>query len=112
MEDVREKPEGNDVGVTWKPVDENEEAHRAMPEISFHTIAGADHPQTLRVVGTLRNRPLILLIDSGSSHNFIDNDVISQFGLPVENSSWLQVMEANKDPIDCVGQCKALTLNI
>ena len=66
-----------------------------IPEISFHAIAGAEHPQTLRVMGNLRNKSVIVLIDKGSTHNFIDQVVVTKFGLPVNQSKQFQVMVAN-----------------
>ena len=41
-------------------------------EISFHAISGAEHPQTLHVMENLRNKSVTMLIDGGSTHNFID----------------------------------------
>ena len=46
--------------------------HKVMPEISFHAIAGTDHPQTIRVIGKLKNKHVTVLIDGGNTHNFID----------------------------------------
>lgn len=84
----------------------------AIPEISFHAIAGADHPQTLRVIGTLKNRPFTVLIDRGSTHNFIDQSVVNRFKLPIQQGTHLRVMVANKEHVDCMGKCKALSLQI
>ena len=83
-----------------------------IPEISFHAIASAEHPQTLRVMGKLRNKSVTVLIDGGSTHNFIDQVVVTKFGLPVNQSKQFQVMVANREKINCNGQCQALTLNI
>ena len=83
-----------------------------LPEISFHAIAGTKHPQTLRLMGKLRNRAITILIDGGSTHNFIDQEVVTKFGLPVTTDQKLQVMVANRDKIDCVGQCLGLTVLI
>lgn len=84
----------------------------AIPEISFHAIAGADHPQTLRVIGNLKNWSFTVLIDGGSTHNFIDQSVVTRFGLPIEQGINLRVMVSNKEHIDCVGKCRALTVQI
>lgn len=92
--------------------DMEEEYADAMPEISFHAIAGCNHPQTLRVIGTFKNKPITILIDSGSSHNFIDQNVVTWFGLSVERRKQLQFMVANTNHIKCLSQCKALTMNI
>nr|TKS05812.1 hypothetical protein D5086_0000129320 [Populus alba] len=83
-----------------------------MPEISFHAIASAEHPQTLRVLGNLRNKSVTVLINGGSTHNFIDQAVVSKFGLPVNRSKQFQVMVANREKITYNGQCQGFTLNI
>ncbi|XP_057481136.1 uncharacterized protein LOC130768158 [Actinidia eriantha] len=83
-----------------------------LPEISFHAIAGAEHPQTLRVLGKLKNKSLMVLIDGGSTHNFIDQHTASRFGLSIIRDKKLQVVVANKERIECTGQCQGLTLII
>ena len=57
-----------------------------ISEILFHANAGAEHRQTLRVLGNLRNKSVIVLIDGGSTHNFIHQAVVSKFGLPVNRN--------------------------
>lgn len=49
-----------------------------LPEISFHAMAGTNHPQTIRVLGKIRNNPITVLIDGGSTHNFIDQYIVSK----------------------------------
>ncbi|XP_060673303.1 uncharacterized protein LOC132803788 [Ziziphus jujuba] len=78
-----------------------EELEGTTPEISFHAIAGTNHPQTIRVIGQLQNKDLTVLIDGGSTHNFIDQAVVTKYGLPVEKSKKFHVMAANKDRIEC-----------
>ncbi|KAH7536709.1 hypothetical protein FEM48_Zijuj03G0015100 [Ziziphus jujuba var. spinosa] len=53
-----------------------------------------------------------LLIDGRSTHNFIDQAVVTKYGLPVEKSKKFHVMVANKERIECVGLCHALTMKI
>ena len=43
-----------------------------QPEISLHALAGVTTPQTMRVKGFFKKLPLTILIDFGSTHNFID----------------------------------------
>ena len=83
-----------------------------LPEISFHAITGGEHPQTLRVLGRLKNKDLTVLIDGGNTHNFIDQTVVSRFGLPVVREKKLQVIVANQERIECMGQCPGLMLTI
>ncbi|KAH7513106.1 hypothetical protein FEM48_Zijuj12G0161300 [Ziziphus jujuba var. spinosa] len=82
------------------------------PENSFHEIAGTDHLQTFRVLGRLQNKDLIILIDGGNTHNFIDQAVVTKYGLPIKRSKKFHVMVANKERVECAGLCHALTLHI
>lgn len=84
----------------------------ALSEISFHTIAGTTHPQTFCVMAKLQNKAVTILIDDGNTHNFIDQAVVTKFGLSVTCDQPLQVMVANQDKIDRVGCCLGLTLLI
>ncbi|KAA8540964.1 hypothetical protein F0562_024898 [Nyssa sinensis] len=88
------------------------ETQELLPEISFHAIAGAEHPQTLRVLGKWKNKSLMVLIDGGSTHNFIDQHTASRFGLPILRDKKLQVVVANRERIECTGQCQGLMLTI
>ncbi|GFS38385.1 hypothetical protein Acr_00g0057160 [Actinidia rufa] len=76
-----------------------------VPEISYHAMTGTSHPQTIRVLGKLQNHEVTVLIDGGSTHNFIDQNVVSKFGLHVVQDKTFQVMVANREKIDCAGQC-------
>ncbi|XP_028065295.1 uncharacterized protein LOC114268339 [Camellia sinensis] len=91
---------------------EETELTEPLPEISFHAIAGTAHPQTFRVMGKLQNKAVTVLIDGGSTHNFIDQAIVTKFGLPVARDQKLQVMVANMDKIDCDGRCLGLILLI
>ncbi|KAL5810906.1 hypothetical protein ACOSQ4_027474 [Xanthoceras sorbifolium] len=57
-------------------------------EISFHAMAYTNHPQTIRVLSKLKNKEVIVLIDGGSTHNFIDQSIATQFGLPIYDKNF------------------------
>jgi len=39
--------------------------------ISFNALAGVTTPQTIEIEGHIKKKKVIVLIDSGSTHNFI-----------------------------------------
>ena len=41
------------------------------PTISCNALAGITTPQTLKIEGQIKKKNVIVLIDSGSTHNFI-----------------------------------------
>lgn len=45
------------------------------PVISMHALAGISSPQTLKIKGFIKHRPVVVLIDNGSTHNFIHQKV-------------------------------------
>ncbi|GJW92902.1 transposon ty3-G gag-pol polyprotein [Tanacetum coccineum] len=52
-------------------------------EISFHAISGTILPQTLRLPGQIQNKDVVVLVDGGSTQNFIDQAWRDRFGLIV-----------------------------
>ena len=58
----------------WKMRDTEEEQ---PPRISLNALAGEFHLETLHVKGTHANRPLLILINGGSTHNFIKGSIHS-----------------------------------
>ena len=52
-----------------------EESHDSQPIISCHALSGFTAPQTLKVVGFLKKQKVTVLIDSGSTHNFINKKI-------------------------------------
>jgi hypothetical protein len=53
--------------ATLEPVD----APKVEPLISLHALTGFSTPQTLKLIGYIKNRKFIIMVDSGSTHNSI-----------------------------------------
>lgn len=60
----------------------NEETQPA--QISFHALMGHSIPQTLRVLGQIHKAQVAVLIDGGSTNNFIQDKVAKNLGLPLQ----------------------------
>ena len=85
---------------------------KLIPEISLHPIVGIDHSRTLRVIGMLQAHEVAVFIDSGSTHNFIDQTLAMKLGFKVSLQEKIQVVVANKEKIECAGLCKGLAIII
>jgi hypothetical protein len=70
------------------------------PEISLNTIKGTPNPRTMRLVGVLKNQQMVILIDSGSRHNFVDAHLAKIFGLQVQLTQSIRVRIANGQDIE------------
>ncbi|KAL5736045.1 hypothetical protein ACOSQ2_030833 [Xanthoceras sorbifolium] len=73
---------------------------------------GTTHPQTIRLQGRMKGKKVIVLVDGGSTHNFVDQSLVKKCGLTVTNDHAFQVIVANREKIDCVGRYLALSLEI
>ena len=106
MVDVQPNDEEDGVYMDIEPSKE------AIPEILFHALAGTTHPQTFHVIGRVGNRDVTVLIDGGSTHNFIDQSVVTKLGLQVIRGKTFKVIVGNKEVIECVGRCLGLSLSV
>ncbi|OMO89726.1 hypothetical protein CCACVL1_07670 [Corchorus capsularis] len=50
------------------------------PVLSFNSLLGTSGPQTMRIIDRIKGQKVIVLIDSGSSHNFMDARVVKRLG--------------------------------
>ena len=64
-------------------------------EISMHALNGSLGCRTLKVTGYHSKKSLNILIDTGSSHNFIELQFVSQVGCEIRSTSPQLVAEEN-----------------
>jgi hypothetical protein len=84
------------------------------PSISLHTVTGvrARSYQTMNVFVTIGDAIAITLLDSGSTHNFIDVDMVRRADVPIRPSGGLSVAVANGDRIASPGKAIAQSVHI
>lgn len=73
---------------------------------------GHSIPQTLRVLGTIKNTPIIVLIDSGSTRNFIQERVAKNLNLPFQQTEPFQVLVGNGEELVCSSICSNISLTL
>ncbi|CAL1391412.1 unnamed protein product [Linum trigynum] len=93
--------------------DEEEEAIEVEEaEVSFHAITGRTGGKTMRVWAQVGRTRLVVLIDSGSTHNFINNKTAEALHLPGSSVVPFNVRIANGAPLKCDGRHDDVMLNI
>lgn len=75
-------------------------------------MAGTVHPQTLRMKGKIRHQEVVVLVDGGSTHNFIDQMTVNRLSLPVVQDQSFEVMVGNSEKITSTRRCLNLNLQL
>jgi hypothetical protein len=82
--------------------------------VSLHTVTGvrAKGVQTMKIFVSIGGAVAVTLLDSGSSHNFIDIDMAQRVGIPLQPSNGLSVAVANGDQIPSPGRATEQVVHI
>jgi hypothetical protein len=82
------------------------------PCFSLQAVSGCPVADTMQVAVMLGATPLVALLDSGSTHNFISEAAAWRSGLPQQQRLRLSAMVANGERITCVGVIRNAPLTI
>ena len=79
------------------------EIFQEYPIIFLHYLASISTPQTLKLRGYIKHLKVVVLVDIGSTQNFIHRRVIKETHCYVHPVSSFQIMIANGGMIPCGG---------
>jgi hypothetical protein len=82
------------------------------PVISLHALAGISAPQTLKIKGYIKQWSVVVLIDSGNTHNFIHRRVVEDVNCFIRPVSNFQILIANGGTMKCGGRCENVKLQM
>jgi hypothetical protein len=105
-EEDNERPSEEEARETW------EDDELEIPEISLHAISGVQTPQTMRIAGTIRKARVILLADTGSTHNFLNTELVERLGLEPDKQTAFEVLVANGERLSSKGKCFAVPVRL
>lgn len=64
-------------------------------KITLYALLGNPSPGTMRILGRIKHKEVVILIDSGSTHNFLDVYTWSALALPLSIGNTFEVKVAN-----------------
>jgi hypothetical protein len=102
---VSESPETTDI---TPPLDHPE----VEPIIYLNSLIGFSTPQTLKLIGYIKHQKVIILVDSGSTHNFIHRYIAQETHCYIHAINNFQIMIANGGSMKCGGRCENFHLQI
>jgi len=82
------------------------------PTISCNALAGITTPQTIKIEGHIKKKKVIVLIDSGSTHNFIHCKIAKELNCFLYPAPECQLMVASGGTINCSRKCHNIKLSM
>lgn len=81
--------DGSEVECLEEPSEVTDEEHvmaLQVAELSINSVVGLSSPRTMKIRGSIQDTKVVVLIDSGATHNFISERLASQLGLETDES--------------------------
>jgi hypothetical protein len=82
------------------------------PVISLNALTGFSAPQTLKLISYIKHQKVIILVDSGSTHNFIHRRIAQETHCYIHAINNFKIMIANGGSMKCGGCCENVRLQI
>jgi hypothetical protein len=80
--------------------------------ISCHALVRISTPQTLNIEGNIKKKKVIILIDSGSTHNFIHYKLAKSLNCFIHPTPEFQVMITDGGTINFSRKCNKINLTM
>ncbi|XP_013614992.1 PREDICTED: uncharacterized protein LOC106321225 [Brassica oleracea var. oleracea] len=83
-----------------------------VAEISISSMMGISSSRTIKLMGTIRGAEVVVLIDSGATHNFVSTEFVRKMELETDDMKGYSVLTAGGVTIRGTGRCKPLELTL
>ncbi|XP_010541181.1 PREDICTED: uncharacterized protein LOC104814705 [Tarenaya hassleriana] len=90
----------------------NREDEGEFAELSLNSVVGLTSPKTLKIRGSIEGQEVVVLIDSGATHNFISLKLMKKLKLRPEGNTQFGVSLGTGMKVKGKGICKAVHLQL
>ncbi|XP_010523379.1 PREDICTED: uncharacterized protein LOC104801738 isoform X2 [Tarenaya hassleriana] len=88
------------------------ETGEEFAELSLNSVVGLTSPKTLKIRGSVGDQEVVILIDSGATHNFISLKLMTKLKLRPEGNTQFGVSLGTGMKVKGKGVCKAVRLQL
>lgn len=81
-------------------------------EVSLNSVVGLTTPKTMKLKGTIGEQEVVVLIDSGATHNFISLDLVSKMQIPIVKTGAYGVTMGTGAAVKGEGLCRGVTIHL
>ncbi|RWV81501.1 hypothetical protein GW17_00057073, partial [Ensete ventricosum] len=90
--------------------DEAMEEEPQLADYTVHALAGYSNPQTMKVGELLKQQPITVLINTGSTNNFLNSKVTTRIALQIKSYNKFDVKDADGRILNCDQRCLRVKL--
>ncbi|WVZ15409.1 hypothetical protein V8G54_012975 [Vigna mungo] len=91
---------------------EKEEGDEVNLQLNVSSIAGMTSKNSLKLWGTIKGNKVIVMVDSGASHNFLSPRVVGELGIQIEETRGYFVEVGNGQRLGSQGVCRNVELQL
>lgn len=84
----------------------------ALSECAFYGLHHTQPFQTMKVLGIVNHHYVRILLDSGSTHNFIDSRFLKKMGWSLQSTKPFEIRIADGGKIKSQGCCRCIPLEV
>ncbi|WJX10635.1 hypothetical protein P8452_01329 [Trifolium repens] len=111
---VDDEVDGEEEGCMLAVEVGDEEIEGELSLMNFHQLGQEEHakPQSIKLRGTIHEVPVLILIDSGATHNFISHQLAQKMNLTTEDTPPLNIKLGDGSCSKTTGTCKNLEIGV
>ncbi|KAL9444267.1 hypothetical protein AB3S75_017449 [Citrus x aurantiifolia] len=81
-------------------------------EVSLNSVVGLTTPKTMKLKGNIEEQEVVVLIDSGATHNFISLDLVNKMQIPIVKTGAYGVTMGTGVAVKGEGLCRGVTIQL
>ena len=81
-------------------------------ELSLNSMVGLTTPGTMKIKETIGSKEVIILVDSGATHNFLSLELVQQLALPLTTTTSYEVMMGTGISVKGKGICRGVCISM
>lgn len=98
-EKTRELDQTTDLPQELEFIEDSQELEMVDEAVSLNTLPGTEVPNTITLNGTAKKKILTILLDSGSTHSFLDIETARHIGCLLKEARPMRVTVANENQL-------------
>ncbi|KAF7821859.1 Retrovirus-related Pol polyprotein [Senna tora] len=112
MSDLEEGEEEGDELLFEIEETSEDKAVSTLMSLSLNSVVGITSGRTMKLMGRVRGKEVVIMIDSGATHNFISEELVKRMGLEVEKTKSYRVTLGDGYTVQQQGCCKGLEIEV